>query len=195
MVAAEIELKFRVRDAAELHRRVLATGFQLLTPRTFERNTLYDTAERTLRAARQVLRIRHYGDTTVLTHKKPSDPEREAEGRFKFRLESETDVADGEALGTIFGELGYHPVFVYEKYRTEFDDGIGKIVIDETPIGTFAEAEGDPEWIDRITEQLGVPPEDCFTDSYGRMFELWQAETGSTARDMTFEDVAAATLA
>lgn len=191
MVAAEIELKFRVRDAAELHRRVIAHGFQLLTPRTLERNTLYDTPDRTLRAQRQLLRIRTYGDTTVLTHKKPSDPDREAEGRFKFRQESETELSDGETLGAIFTELGYAPVFVYEKYRTEFTDGSGKLVIDETPIGNFAEAEGDPDWIDRITAQLGVPPEDCFTDSYGRMFELWQAETGSSARDMTFEEISA----
>ncbi|MBS1815729.1 MAG: class IV adenylate cyclase [Acidobacteria bacterium] len=189
MVAAEIELKFRVRDVQAFLTAVSAAGFDLLTPRTLERNTLYDTPDRVLRAQRQLLRIRQYGDTTVLTHKKPTDPEREqALGRFKFRQESETELSDSEALGAIFTELGYEPVFRYEKFRTEFSDGTGKLVLDETPIGIFAEAEGEPDWIDKTVARLGVSSEDCFTDSYGRLFELWQTETGSTVRDMTFEE-------
>lgn len=195
MVAAEIELKFRVRDAAEFERAVIAAGFQLVTPRTLERNTLYDTPERSLRGRREVLRIRQYGDSCVVTHKKPTDAEREqALARYKFRQESETEVTDPDAMGAIFKEMGYVPVFCYEKYRTEFVDGAGKLVLDETPIGVFAEAEGEPEWIDRTVALLGVSEADCFTDSYGRLFEIWQTETGSNVRDMTFEDVNAAAV-
>ena len=61
MQTAEIELKFPIHDLAGLQSRLPGLGFQLDTPRTFEQNTLYDTPSRTLRASRQILRIRRYG--------------------------------------------------------------------------------------------------------------------------------------
>lgn len=188
MVAAEIELKFRVPDASRFEQMVLDAGFRVLTPRTLERNTLYDTPERTLRSQKQLLRIRQYGNVVTLTHKRPGSRELEQSlARYKIRQETETEVQDGDALDAIFTQLGYVPVFHYEKYRTEFAEENGKLVLDETPIGIFAEAEGDPEWIDRTLNRLGIEPGDCFTDSYGRLFELWQAETGSPAQHMTFD--------
>jgi adenylate cyclase class 2 len=59
--------------------------------------------------------------------------------------------------------------------------------VDETPLGTFAELEGKPEWIDRVAGQLGVAPEEQLTVSYGRLFDQWRERTGSTAQDLTFE--------
>lgn len=192
MVAAEIELKFRVFDKEQFERTALDAGFHVLTPRTLERNTLYDTPDRTLRSQKQLLRIRQYGDSCVLTHKRPGSQEQEQSlSRFKLRQETETEVEDGEALSTIFHLLGYLPVFHYEKFRTEFSDHQGKLVLDETPIGIFAEAEGEPDWIDRTLERLSVSQDHCFTDSYGKLFEKWLAETGSPAEHMTFEQTAA----
>ena len=89
-------------------------------------------------------------------------------------------------------ELGYAPVFRYEKFRTEFHDGDGALVLDETPIGDFAELEGTPGWIDRALERLNIQREWCFTDSYGRMFLDWKARSGSPAENMTFEEIAPA---
>ena len=74
MQNAEIELKFPIVDLDRLQSILPGLGFQLDTSRTFEQNTLYDTPARTLRAARQILRIRRYGDIWTVTHKRPGLP-------------------------------------------------------------------------------------------------------------------------
>ncbi len=146
MQAAEIELKFPVSDPQALQSRLPQLGFRLDTPRTFERNILYDTPSRELRAKRQILRLRKYGDLWTLTHKRlPDQPDDLT--RYKVRIETETTVTDGPALSAIFEQLGYIPAFTYEKYRTEWShtDPITNttvhLVIDETPIGNYAELE------------------------------------------------------
>ncbi|WP_047487423.1 class IV adenylate cyclase [Terriglobus sp. TAA 43] len=188
MQHAEIELKFRVGDAREFHARALRAGFQIHTERTLERNTLFDTSERRLLSERQILRLREYNGRNLLTHKKPP-ADNDDTSFYKERVETETDVADPDALATVFVELGYGPVFRYEKFRTEFRDGQGELLLDETPIGIFAELEGTPDWIDRALERLNVSRELCFTDSYGRMFLDWKQRSASLAENMTFEEI------
>ena len=80
--------------------------------------------------------------------------------------------------------------FRYEKWRAEWSDGEGHCVIDETPVGNYAELEGKPDWIDRVAKKLGLHPADYITLSYGRLFEQWCQEHGSRATDMTFAAVA-----
>lgn len=185
MSAVETEVKFRIENLQQLERRILALGFRAVTPRTFERNTLYDTPDRRLRSRQSILRIRRYGDHWLLTHKcVPADHDPSA--RHKRRVETETEVADGDALSIVFCQLGYEPVFVYEKWRAEYSDGTGHCVLDETPIGDFAELEGPEEWIDVTCARLGLDSSSLMTLSYGRLFEMWRKETGSLARDMTF---------
>ena len=189
MSAIETEVKFRVRDAARLEERLTESGFRRETQRTFERNVLYDTPERRLRLDRQILRIRQYGEKWVLTHK--AIPAEGDTGAYKQRVETETTIGDGETVATIFASLGFSPAFTYEKYRTEWADGTGHCVIDETPLGTFAELEGPEDWIDRTASTLAVDPGDLTNLSYGRMFELWKQETGSPVNDLTFAEVGA----
>lgn len=185
MSAVETEVKFRIEDVQELEQRIRALGCRVVTPRTFERNTLYDAPDHRLRADQSLLRIRKYGDRWLLTHKcVPADHDPRA--RHKRRVETETEVADGEALGTIFAQLGYQPVFVYEKWRAEYADKTGHCVLDETPIGVFAELEGPAEWIDAMCARLGLDPSALLTMSYARLFENWREATGSSACDMTF---------
>ena len=62
MQSAEVELKFPVDDPGQLQSRLPGVGFTLVTPRTFEQNTLYDNAGRTMRGSRQILRLRRYGN-------------------------------------------------------------------------------------------------------------------------------------
>jgi adenylate cyclase, class 2 len=186
--AIETEIKFRVADRAGLESRLDENGFHLETPSTFESNTLYDTSERTLRARHELVRIRKYGERWVLTHKRVPD-DGVGEDRHKHRVETETEVTDGAALVEVFRALGLAPVFTYEKRRTEWADGEGHCVIDETPIGVFAELEGAPAWIDRRCVELGVAEEDRLILSYGRLFELWKQASGSSARDLTFDAI------
>ncbi len=188
MTAVEIEVKFEVADAAALDEKLRAIGFHCITPRTFERNVLYDTPDRRLRAQQSILRIRKYGDRWVLTHKALT-PDNDPAARHKRRVETETEVADGEALGAVFTQLGYSPAFTYEKWRTEYADASGHCVIDETPIGIFAELEGPEGWIDSTSARLGLDASQLSTLSYGRLFEEWRARTGSAAPDLTFSAI------
>jgi adenylate cyclase class 2 len=200
MQAAEIELKFPVVDQQSLQSQLPHLGFQLITPRTYEQNTLFDTPARDLRAKRQILRLRDYGGIHTLTHKRIDDSNAEP-SRYKIRIETETTVSDPEALAEVFRQLGYFPAFTYEKYRTEYSifdaatNTTPHLVLDETPIGTYAELEGPTEWIDRTLATLGIDPATCLTDSYGKLFLDWKQRTGSPAENLTFADVASPALA
>jgi adenylate cyclase, class 2 len=188
MTSVEIEVKFRVEQGEALEENLRQAGFRCVTPRTFERNVLYDTPDRRLRQEQAILRIRKYGERWVLTHKcLPHDHDPSA--RHKHRVETETEVADGEALGTVFTQLGYQPAFVYEKWRTEYADSTGHCVLDETPIGFFAELEGPEDWIDSMASKLGLDPSSLMTLSYGRLFDQWKQETGREVANLTFEEI------
>jgi adenylate cyclase class 2 len=190
MQAAEIELKFSVMDGRALRSAIDGLGFTLITERTFESNILYDTADRQLRARKQILRLRHYGERCTVTHKRKA-ADSDGDLRYKTRIESESMVEDCDALAEIFTQLGYGPVFRYEKFRTEWQMEEGHLVLDETPIGVWAELEGPPAWIDTMLEKLCIAPELRTTESYGKLFLRWKEETGSPAGNLTFQEVAA----
>ena len=180
----EIEIKFLVEDLRTLRRKLRENGFREVTPRTHEMNTLYDTPSRSLRRRGELLRIRKYGGRWILTHKAKG-----AAGRYKSRAEIETEVADGEQLSAIFQALAFTPAFRYEKFRSEWSDNRGHVVIDETPIGMVAEIEGSPRWIDATAKRLGVARRQYITWNYAQMFFDWKKRTGSGAEEMTFRAV------
>ena len=188
MQAMETEVKIRVADRAALEEKLPALGFTRVTARTLERNTLHDKPNRELRNSRQILRIRQYGDKWVVTHKSVPSGQTE-EGPHKNRVETETVVEDGPVLGKVFEALGFSPVFVYEKWRTEWADQQGHCVLDETPLGLYAELEGPSDWIDATAQKLGIGASEFITLSYGRIFESWRDETGSEAQNLTFEEI------
>jgi adenylate cyclase class 2 len=188
MAAVETEIKFRVADQSQLQTQLASIGFHLVTPRNFESNTLYDTPGRDLRVKKELVRIRSYNGRWIITHKRLPDSGI-GEDRHKHRVETETEVSDGESLAAVFHSLGLDPVFRYEKWRTEWSDNQGHCVVDETPIGIFAELEGPPDWIDHIAAQLNIAPEERLTLSYGRLFDEWRQSTGSKAQDLTFAAV------
>lgn len=179
----EVEIKFIVHDVTALVRSLQSAGFHEETPSTFEANTLYDTAAGDLRRASEVLRLRIYGDNWLVTHKS-----RDTTSKHKTRVEHETAVANGVEMHAILAALGYLPAFRYEKYRAEWTDGAGEVVIDHTPIGDLGEIEGAPEWIDRIAKQLGLKESGYITASYVELFSRWKARTGSAAHNMTFDE-------
>ena len=187
-MSIETEIKFRVADVAELGERLRRSGFREQTPRAFESNVLYDTPDRKMRARTEIVRIRNYAGKWTVTHKRLPDAG-PGEDAHKHRIETETGVSDGEVLAEVFRSIGLVPAFRYEKWRSEWSDDEGHCVIDETPIGNFAELEGSPEWIDRTAARLGVARSEYMTLSYGRLFEQWCVEHGSKARDLTFETV------
>ena len=192
MQAPETELKFSINDIAGFRSAVARLALTLRTERSFESNTLYDTPTRELRGKRQLLRLRHYNGSCLLTHKRVAD-ERANDERYKIRIETETTVEDGDALAEIFAQLGFRPAFRYEKFRTEWDDFEGgHLVLDETPIGTWAELEGEPAWIEEMLGRLNIDGEQITTESYGAIFLRWREKTGSPAENLTFDEVGAA---
>lgn len=181
----EVEIKFVLRDLSVLPSKLRQLGFTEETPRTYERNTLYDFPDSRLRSRGELLRIRKYGDYWILTHKAKGTV-----GKHKSRAETETRVTNGEQLAEIFLALGLEPCFVYEKFRAKWSDGSGEVVIDETPIGNFVEIEGEAEWIDATARKLGVAHEDYIMESYGALFAAWKARTKSPAVSMLFAETA-----
>jgi adenylate cyclase class 2 len=178
----EIEIKFRVASLRALARKLRAAGFRIVTRRTHEMNTLYDLPGGVLRKRRQLLRLRQYGSEWTLTHKSKKET-----GRHSSREELETSVGDGKQMELILRALGYEPSFRYEKFRAEWTDGKGQVVVDETPIGNFCEIEGRPRWIDSTAKKLGVVEAGYITTNYAGLFLDWKAKTKSKAEDMTFK--------
>jgi adenylate cyclase class 2 len=177
----EIEIKFRVADLRALARKLRGAGFRLVTRRTHEMNTLYDLPGEVLRKRKELLRLRKYGSSWKLTHKS-----RGQTGRHSSRVELETGVDDGNKMEAILRALGYAPSFRYEKFRAEWTDKKGQVVVDQTPIGDFCEIEGPSRWLDATAKKLGVNREQYITKNYATLFADWKQKTGSPAAEMMF---------
>ena len=180
----EIEIKFRIDNIRDLNRRLRKTNFRLITPRTHEINTLYDLPNKSLRRRGDLLRLRKYGSEWILTHKAKGKA-----GRHKTRVETETKVEDGAKMDAILHALGFAPTFRYEKFRAEWSDGNGDVVVDQTPIGDFGEIEGPSRWIDRTAKELQISPNDYITATYSELFFEWKKQTKSPANEMTFKAI------
>ena len=183
---SEIEIKFRIAAVRTLNQRLKKAGFRLLTPSTHELNTLYDFPGKPLRRRGELLRLRQYGSTWVLTHKSKGKT-----GRHKARIEHETQIMNGPKMATILAALGLVPTFRYEKFRAEWSDGKGHVVVDHTPVGDFGEIEGSSRWIDRTAATLQIAPADYITHTYTELFFQWKRSNRSPAKEMTFAAIAA----
>ncbi len=185
-VPKEVEIKFRIEKSRALNQTLKAAGFRLQTRRTHEMNTLYDLPGQPLRRRGDLLRLREYGGKWTLTHKAKG-----VSKRHKSRVELETSVEDGRQMHAILFALCFRPVFKYEKFRAEWTDGTGHVVVDETPIGNFGEIEGPPRWIDRTAKLLQISPEQYITKSYAELFMDWKKKNRSAADHMTFSAIRA----
>ena len=177
----EVEIKFRIHDMKALVRALKRSGFTRQTPPTHELNSLYDLPGQKLRKKGELLRLRKYGERWLLTHKAKGKS-----GRHKTRAELETHVDNGKQMDGILRGLGFAPTFVYEKYRAEWSDNKGHVVLDQTPLGDIGEIEGPPRWIDLTARALGLTPDEYITKTYADLFFTWKRQTRSTATSMTF---------
>jgi len=180
----EIEVKFRINDLRAVNQHLRRSGFRLITRRTHEMNTLYDLPRQLLRKRGELLRLRKYGPEWVMTHKAKGKA-----GRHKRRVETETTIGDGAKMEAILRALGFAPTFRYEKFRAEWSDGTGHVVVDETPIGNFGEIEGASRWIDRTAERLQIRSSDYITATYAELFFQWKKQSGSPADEMIFKAI------
>ena len=166
----ETEVKFRVEGRELLEERLRALGATHGEVEN-EVNLLLDDDETSLRLGGRALRVRTVDGVGLLTFKGPAS----FEGGVKSRLELESCVDDPGAVLALLEALGYRPRFRYEKRRTTWrfeDPSRPLVVVDETPLGLFAEIEGGHEAIFTLAGELGVGESDFLHASY---WGLWQA--------------------
>ena len=180
----ETEIKLPVPDATAARKMLRAAGFRVFRRRVFEANHVFDTKTLTLRKARTLLRVREAGGRTNLTYKGVP-----IEGKHKSREEIEMEISSARTMSLVLDRLGFHPVFRYEKYRTEYraPGGSGIATLDETPIGVYVELEGAPTWIDRTARKLGFREIDYITASYGNLYMAWCKHHNATPSNMVFQ--------
>ncbi len=180
----ETEVKLRLADAAAFRSLLIEHGWKP-DRQVFERNTVFDTPSEELLNSRRLLRIRQIDDRAIITVKLPAV----YNGPHKVREEHQFETNDVEQARQVFLGLGYEPAWIYEKRRTTFrkDGENGIVEVDETPIGDFAEMEGEAGWIDRTAQALGFSKADYLVDTYRGLFESWLERTGSDVIHMTFD--------
>ncbi|MGH9373544.1 MAG: class IV adenylate cyclase [Vicinamibacterales bacterium] len=183
----EREIKLTFASTDEARAAVIAAGCTPLHGRRLQDDALLDTDDEQLRRKRCVLRVRVENGKSRVTFKGPVQP-----SVMKLREEAETLVGDGEVLLRIFGELGLHVWFRYEKYREEFSHEDVIVAIDETPVGVFIEIEGGDAGIETMATALGRSRDDYILDSYRSLFLRHRDARGLTTSDMVFEDQTAA---
>ncbi len=188
----ETEIKLYVPDLHAVEQRLVSAGAILKAPRVFERNFRYDRADGSLSANAVVLRLRQ--DTRVRLTYKEDLPETQGTdallGGVSSRFEAEVEISDFETMDTILRKLGYTPYMVYEKYRTTYLLGDAEITLDELPVGTFVEIEGDADAIQKAIGSAGLQTARPMPSSYTIIFARVQKRLGLQFADVTFENFA-----
>jgi adenylate cyclase class 2 len=110
------------------------------------------------------------------------------EAGTKSREEQETSVSDPDAVERILTALGLERRFRYEKRREEWDLEGCVIALDETPIGTFVEIEGDPSAIRRVLQRLGLDFSKAIPYTYAELYRRRRRDDSSLPNDMIFQD-------
>jgi adenylate cyclase, class 2 len=180
-MAKEQEIKFMMESPRRALRLLSEAGAVERHGRTFEDNLVLDDAGRSLMKRGILLRLRRYGEAATLTVKSNAA----VEGGLKVREEHETVVGAFDAMRDLLKALGYAPVFRYQKYRTNFDLEGTVASLDETPIGTYLEIEGEPQAVQAAARRLGLDLPHGLTQSYMELFRAL-----GRAGEMVFSETA-----
>lgn len=163
----EAELKIPVTDLEPIRGSLDDAGALLIQPMAREINLLLDSANREIRDAGSLLRLRRHAATKVLTFKGPAS----FRGAVKERPEYETEIDDLERMGEILEHLGFVVFMRYEKDREEWRLGEVSVVLDHTPMGDFVEVEGPPQQLNQTAHKIGLDASGAVRGSY---ISLWQ---------------------
>mgnify|MGYP001177104111 CR=1 FL=1 len=120
-------------------------------------------------------------DSATLTFKGPPIPD-----VMKVREELETTIDNGELFLRILLKAGWKVSFRYQKYRKEFQKDDVVIAIDETPVGTFVELEGDEHTITKLAHELGRKTDDYVIASYRQLYIEHCAKANKPIGNMVF---------
>ncbi|MEM1202009.1 MAG: class IV adenylate cyclase [Acidobacteriota bacterium] len=177
----ERELKFAQVDHGDLRERLLDLEAEKQGPPALEDNWIFDL-DGDLSERGSLLRLRIDKRGSRLTFKGPAS----FEGRIKVRQEIETSIGNVESTRAILEALGYSLVRRYQKYREEWLLGSIVIALDHTPIGDFAEFEG--EGCETVAKRTGLDPEQSERRNYLRLYESYLEDHPDAPRDMVFPE-------
>ena len=180
----ETEVKFRLTDRAAFEMQLLSLGAHC-EGRERERNILFDDVSGTLRQRGSALRLRTTERGALLTYKGKASFVR----GVKTRLELESAVEAPDRIAGLLVELGFAPRFTYDKRRTTWrftDPGRPVVAVDETPLGLFAELEGEDKAVRSLAEDLGVPEESFIPESYVALWMKAREKDATLSPDMVF---------
>jgi adenylate cyclase class 2 len=176
----ERELKFAEVEHDSLRDRLIDLEAERVVPSSLEENFLFDRGQELLEQG-CVLRLRMEPRGAWLTYKGPA----EFEGRTKVRVEHEISVGDGDTTRSLLEAIGFQQARSYQKRREIWRVGGVTVALDHTPIGDFAEFEG--EAAEALAKRFGFDPETAERRSYLRLYEDYLREHPEAPRNMTFE--------
>jgi adenylate cyclase, class 2 len=180
----ETEVKVLVDDLAKLERLLQTLGATQTAARVYERNVRYEDATNSLSPSDRVLRLRT--DSRVrLTYKEPLSV---AQGDIYSRTELEVTISDFETMDLLLQRLGFHPAWIYDKYRTTYELTGCEVVLDELPFGQFVEIEGEADQIETVMGALGLNTARRIPASYSVLFFRLKEALHFPFRDLTFEN-------
>ncbi|MBI3939610.1 MAG: class IV adenylate cyclase [Acidobacteria bacterium] len=187
----EVEIKLPVQDLTQFLEKLGGLRPRRISERKFEDNFILDLPQLKLSERGLLLRVRNEDGKGFLTFKGPA----RSSQTFKIREELETECDPAETL-ELFQQLGYRIAFRYQKYRAVYQvravaDKKGKlqpvnVMIDETPIGNYAELEGTPQGVLRVAENLGYQRKQFIRGTYYSLFLAFCAKNRRSPRDMIF---------
>jgi len=177
----EIEVKFPLRDRADLLRRLHEIGAQRLYPETFEDNIVLDRRGE-LRTRGSLLRVRKFGKYSIATYKGPMS----IEGGVKSREEVQTGIESFELAIQLFDALGFKPVFRYQKFREVWRLRESEVVLDRTPIGDYFEIEGPIDTIRSIAAELGMNMDQAIRQTYADLYRQARRTRNDLGENMVF---------
>lgn len=177
--AIERELKFAAVEHDRLRDRLIEMEAERMWNSALEENWLFDQGGK-LEKGHRVLRLRRDSRGAWLTYKGPAT----FEGRTKVRAEHETEVGDADETRALLESLGYEVTRRYEKKRELWRVGGVTVALDRTPIGDFAELEG--EAAEALSRRLGLDPDEAERRNYLRLYQDYRKDHPDAPPDMVF---------
>ena len=179
----EQEMKFRVPSLAEVGTRLRNIGGLRLSPGLLEDNRVLDSVDFSLAGSGRLLRLRRWGERTVLTYKGPATM---VDG-VKSREEHEVELDDADRALRLFAALGFRPVRRYQKRRETWRLGDVEVALDETPMGCFVEVEGEAALLPGAAEALGLDPATALAGTYLELWRRHRERHPGAPEDMVFQ--------
>lgn len=177
----ERELKFANVELPKLRERLLELEAERIAAAQFEDNWIFDRKGE-LAAQGHVLRLRIDGQGALLTLKGPVGWDDET----KVRDELQTRVENADEMRAILENLGYRVRRQYQKMREQWRIGAIVICLDHTPIGDFAEFEG--QGAEKLARRCGFTPERAEKRTYLELYEEHLKANPDLPADMVFRE-------